>query len=180
MPIRNIYLAERGQRLERVDPDIQKALLKRAAVLPSKDRLLVELLVRGETPRRQIAELLKLTPGTVCRRAQRLSRRLYSPLVIALFDNKCPLSDEYRQLGVEHFLLGMPTRQIAEKHEMPVTQVRRALTTISGWFRGVTSGYRRFQSPPRRYRRPRPTPDPPDQSDPIASSDAPVPPPPPR
>src|SRR5207249_4016057 len=110
----------------------QKALLKRAAVLPNEDRLLVELLVRGETPRRQIAEILNLTPGTVCRRAQRLCRRLYSPLVIALFDDKCPLPDEYRQLGVEHFLLGMPPRHIAEKHQMTVGQVRHMLTTISG------------------------------------------------
>src|SRR4051812_40729700 len=143
MTIRSTYLAERGRRIEPIDPDMQKALLQRAAVLPSEDRVLIELLIRGQTPRRKIAEILNRTPGTVCRRIQRLCQRLHNPLVIALFDEKCPLPGDYRQLGVEHFLLGLRGRQPAERHRMPLTQVRRMLTTISGWFRGATSGYRR-------------------------------------
>jgi hypothetical protein len=143
MPISNLHLVEQGQRLQRADGDSRKALLARAAVLPTEDRILIELLVRGDTPRRKIAEILKRPPGTISRRIQRLTQRLHNPLVIALFDPRCPLSAEFRQLGVEHFLIGLPARVLAERHRMPITQVRRALITISGWFRGVTSGYRR-------------------------------------
>src|SRR2546421_10394578 len=70
------------------DSASEAALLQRAALLPPEDRLLIELLQRNTT-RRQIADILKQPPGTVCRRIQRLGRRLHNPVVIALLDPRC-------------------------------------------------------------------------------------------
>ena len=129
---------ERGtqRRIESDELIAAKQVLARAALLPEKDRLLVELALRRVTHRR-IGELMKLPPGTVTRRIQRLSKRLHDPLVIALLDERCPLEPDVRQLGVERFLIGMTEREVSARHEIKRDQVKRRLEYIQGWFRGL-------------------------------------------
>ena len=129
---------ERGtqRRIESDDLIAAKKVLARAALLPEKDRLLVELALRRVTHRR-IGELMKLPPGTVTRRIQRLSKRLHDPIVIALLDERCPLEPDVRQLGVERFLIGMTEREVSARHEIKRDQLKRRLEYIQGWVRGL-------------------------------------------
>ncbi len=122
-------------RVESQDLEAAKAVLGRAALLPAGDRLLVELAMRRVTHRR-IGELLKLPPGTVTRRIQRLSKRLHDPVVVALLDPRCPLEPDIRQLGVERLLIRMTEAELAGKHELRREEVKKRLQYINGWHRG--------------------------------------------
>jgi hypothetical protein len=133
---------ERAQRVE-VQDDRKRIqeVLKRAALLPEPDRLLVELALRN-TSHRRIAEILKLAPGSVTRRLRKLSRRLQDPMVIALLHESCPLPADLRQMGVEHLLLGMNAKQLAAKHQLHPSELRKRLGFLNGWHHGVDSGRR--------------------------------------
>ena len=128
--------AARGRNGPRVSADVDGAdaeILRRARLLLPRDRSIIELTVRNRASRQAIARTLGLAPGTVSRRLQRLSARLHDPLVIALLDPACPLAPEYRQVGVEHFLQGLPARHIADKHRMGEVQVRAMIALIRQW-----------------------------------------------
>jgi hypothetical protein len=64
-------------------------------------------------------------------------RRLKRPIVGALSDRRCPLAPEYRTIGIELHLTGLTTREIADKHRMPVAEVRRVLAFVDGWAKGA-------------------------------------------
>lgn len=114
------------------------ALVKRVALLPTRDRAIVELTLRASLSRAGIARALGVTPGQVSRRLRVLYARLHDPLVVALADDRCPLAPEYRQLGIEHFLLGCRVPRLADKHRLPQGEVRRMLAYLRGWQKGVT------------------------------------------
>ncbi|HEX8521543.1 MAG TPA: hypothetical protein VF669_04745 [Tepidisphaeraceae bacterium] len=129
-------------------PDNQqrlKAALKRAALLPEQDRLLIELVLRN-TPKRRIAELLKRTPGNVCRRIDKLCRRLYDPVVISLMNEKCPLPADLRQMGVERLLLGMNCKEIGQKHGMGPREVKKRLEFLTAWHQGLGAAKRLWET----------------------------------
>ena len=119
------------------------ALLKRVAVLPPRDRAIVELTLSAKLSRAHIGRAFGLAGGQVSRRLRVLYARLHDPLVIALFEDGCPLAAEYRQLGIEHFLLAQPAQHLADKHRMSSTEVRRILTFIRGWHKGLSAASRR-------------------------------------
>jgi len=140
MPLRDNYRLDR-MLIETPHPrptlrearQASEALLKRAALLAPADRALVELAVGSSASQRQLATVLRMDAGTVTRRLKRLLGRLYDPLVLSLLDPRNPLPPEYRQLGVEHLLQGLSARQLADRHQMPVSQVHRILSQIRGW-----------------------------------------------
>jgi hypothetical protein len=108
-------------------------------LLAPDDRRLLDLALKYRVPHRQIGSALNLPAGTVTRRLKRLLARLHDPLVNALADPNCPLSQEYRQLGLEHFLQGQPTARLADLHQMSPLQVRRILEFVRGWHRGFSA-----------------------------------------
>jgi len=118
------------------DDRATRKLMQRAALLLPSDRVLVELALRRVT-HRQIATLLKMAPGTVTRRIQRLSRRLHDPLVVALLDEKCPLEPDIRQLAVEKLLIGLSEAQLAAKHELSLSELKKRLGFVTGWHQGI-------------------------------------------
>lgn len=113
------------------------ALIRRVALLPTRDRAIVELTLRSNLSRTGIARALDITPGQVSRRLRVLYARLHDPLVLALFEQRCPLAAEYRQLGIEHHLLGLSPRELADKHRLPSGEVRRMLVYLRGWHNGA-------------------------------------------
>jgi DNA-directed RNA polymerase specialized sigma24 family protein len=117
---------------------LSPSLKQRLELLPTRDRAIVELTMRANLSRSGIARALGVTPGQISRRLRVLYARLHDPLVVALFDPRCPLAPEYRQLGTEHFLLGIKARELAEKHQIPVSEVRRMLVYLRGWQKGAT------------------------------------------
>ncbi|MGH7215212.1 MAG: hypothetical protein ACREIT_10660 [Tepidisphaeraceae bacterium] len=118
----------------------QKEVLLRAQLLEREDRLLVDLAVRGRRSHYQIARLIGIDRGNVTRRLRRLSIRLHDPLVVALIDQDCPLRAELRLLALEHYLGGKTIRHLADRHEMTLNEVKRALEYVRGWHRGVRDG----------------------------------------
>lgn len=114
-------------------------LLRRSKFLLKPDRQLIELCVRGGISRRQMGELLGLPGGTVSRRIQKILARLQDPISAALLDPSCPLADEYRQLGIEHFVQGHTVLHLADLHRMKRPAVTSVLDFIRGWQRGLQS-----------------------------------------
>jgi DNA-directed RNA polymerase specialized sigma24 family protein len=121
------------------DPDAE--LFRRARFLLPDDRLLLELAFKNHLSIRQIARLHNKPAGTISRKIMRLCKRLRDPAVVVLIDPAfvIPLRDEYRTLGVEHLLKGLSARQLADRHQMPVAEVRRIVSYIDGWCKGVIS-----------------------------------------
>src|SRR5689334_13769127 len=121
---------ERARRVEDVSEAQSrqrlKEVLKRAELLPEQDRLLIEMVLR-QVPRRRIAELLQCEAGTLCRRINRICARLYDPVVLALMHQQCPLAPEIRQVGVEKFLLGATLKDLARKHQVDTSEIKKRL-----------------------------------------------------
>ena len=118
----------------------QEDVLRRAQLLLDRDRTLVELALRNNASHRQLARTLNTTCGTITRRLHRLGARLHDPLVIALLREDCPVKPELRQVGVEHLLQGLTLRQIADRHRMTISEVRRILTYLRGWHSAARTG----------------------------------------
>jgi DNA-directed RNA polymerase specialized sigma24 family protein len=116
-----------------IHPDAQAEVLRRAALLPEADRAIVHMSLKAGATRHMIGRALGLNPGTITRRLQRIGARLHDPLVIALLDRSCPLVDEYRQIGIEHFLQGLSTHAIGQKHRLSHDRVRRMLNAVRLW-----------------------------------------------
>jgi len=114
-------------------------LLGRAALLDDRDRLLVELALRNGASNRQLGRVLGIPAGTVSRRLRRLLRRLHEPIVAALTEPSINLPPEYRQLGIEHFVRGLTSGQLADLHQMNVRRVQQMLTHLRGWHEGLSS-----------------------------------------
>lgn len=115
-------------------------LRSRLRLLLPQDRQIVELVLGGKVSRRQAAALVGVAPGTLARRIQRLSRRLHDPLVVALVERPLGLPEELRQLGIEYFLQGLSTRELAELHRMPRRRVQQMVEFVRMWKRCWGSG----------------------------------------
>jgi DNA-directed RNA polymerase specialized sigma24 family protein len=127
-------------------PDVWNArseLLERSAHLLPDDRRLIELVVKNQLSQRQLAELLDIPAGTVCRRVRKLINRMCDPMVIALLATSNPVPPEHRQLAIEYWLQGQTKLQLAELHQMPLSEVVRMLEFVRGWHRATTTLSRR-------------------------------------
>jgi len=115
-------------------------LMERIELLPRRDRAIVELTLRAGLSRADIARAMNMSAGAVSRRFRSLYARLHDPLVAALFDPRCPLAAEYRQLAIEHFLQGVSAPALADEHQLPTEQVRKMLAHVRWWHRGINAG----------------------------------------
>jgi DNA-directed RNA polymerase specialized sigma24 family protein len=123
--------------------DAHATLLSRATMLLDEDQMLLELALKNRLTHRQLARLMHVPSGTICRRIRRLTNRLCDPMIVALLDANCPLPPEHRQLAVEHMLHRRSAPELADRHRIPVGQVRRMLEYVRGWHRGTVSAPRR-------------------------------------
>ena len=119
--------------------EVVERLRDRIDLLLPNDRILIELVLSGAVTRARAAELLGVPAGTVSRRVKRVSERLYNPIVGALMEPRCPLSPDYRQVGVEHFLTGLTLGALAAKHGIGPREVRRRIEFVRGWYRGLVA-----------------------------------------
>lgn len=117
-----------------------EALKARVQLLDPPDRVLMELVPTGMRSIRQVARMLDANPGTLSRRMRTVWRRINHPLVNHLMGRQCVLSAEYRQLGIERYMLGMSAQVIAERHRMKASDVRRILEYLRGYARGLGIG----------------------------------------
>jgi DNA-directed RNA polymerase specialized sigma24 family protein len=111
--------------------------LRRAAQLLPDDRVLIELVLQRRLSFRQVATILKLTPGTISRRVRRISARMTDPIVDSLLDNRRHLTRQYREVGLAYFLQGQSVPRIGRTHDLPANEVRQILTFLRIWHRGM-------------------------------------------
>ena len=114
-------------------------VLARADYLLPDDRQLVRLAFENNLTHRQLAELLGVPAGTVCRRIGRAVARLCDPLVGALLAKSNPLPQEHRQLAIEYWLQGLSRTELCQKHRLPMARVHRMLEFVQGWHRATQS-----------------------------------------
>jgi DNA-directed RNA polymerase specialized sigma24 family protein len=108
-------------------------------LLSDKDRVLVEMALKHNLSRRQMAVILGLTPGTITRKIRRVIQRLNDPLIAAVADPVCTLSPEHRQIAIEYFLHRHSVADLARRHALSKNEVRTMLDYVRGWHRGLTS-----------------------------------------
>ena len=126
-----------GPRAANLEP--AEELWERISLLHPADRILLELYFRARASYRQIGRIVNRPPGSVNRAIRRLGRRLHDPLVLTLLHPDCPLDPVYRQIGVEHFLSGLPVPQLARQHDLPAARVRRIVHFVRSWHRGLAA-----------------------------------------
>lgn len=121
--------------------DIERArvIVRRARVLPAKEKLLLELALIQRLSHRQIAVALGRPVGSVSRQISRLVRRLSDPLIVALLDDACPIDPDVRWPAV-HRLIGLSSPSaIAAEFQINPTALRRHVTYVRGWHSGLTT-----------------------------------------
>ena len=116
-------------------PDLKRLL----NLLSEKDRVLVEMALKHNLSRRQIAVILGLTPGTITRKIRRVVNRLNDPLIAALANPTCTLSAEHRQIAIEYFLHRQSVADLSRQHALSKNEVRTILDYVRGWHRGISS-----------------------------------------
>ena len=118
------------------------ALRQRIGLLLPDDSAIAELVLCEGASHRQIATLLKVTPGQVSRLIRRIGNRLHDPRVSALLHPDCPLDPDDRQVGVERWLQDKNVKQLAAEHACSAAEIRRRLDAINFWFRGLVAARR--------------------------------------
>jgi DNA-directed RNA polymerase specialized sigma24 family protein len=139
MNVSRPQILEYGQHVRAAETN---AIRERIALLLPPDRALAELVLRDGATHRQIARLLKITPGQVSRRVRGIGKRLHDPRVVALLHPDCPLEPEYRQVGVERFLQDRSVHDLAAAHACPAAEIRRKLVAINFWYRALLAARR--------------------------------------
>jgi len=125
---------------EKVDlgrKSLQESVLERAELLPDDERMAFLLTIRGHLTREEVSGLAGVNKGTVTRRLQRASARLYDPVVVALSDPRCTLSRKHRDIGLGRLLGRRNIDDLAAEHHISSKQVRRMLDYVNGWYQGM-------------------------------------------
>ena len=133
-------ILETGKHVRDLQLALPEGLFKRIELLKHEDRLLIELALSSRASTRRIAGLLHCSAACVSRRLRRINARLHDPVVLAMLHPACPLDPAYRQIGVERLLCHHSTRELAERHQRPVTEIRRIVHLVQLWYRGVAAG----------------------------------------
>jgi hypothetical protein len=130
-------LEERSGRT-RAEPQHDHALQRAAHLLPD-DRVLVEMVLQHRMSLRQVATILKQTPGTISRRLRRITNRMTNPIVDALLDSNLHVAAQYRRLGIAYFLQGQSIPTLARAHQLPADEVKQIITFLRVWHRGMSA-----------------------------------------
>jgi DNA-directed RNA polymerase specialized sigma24 family protein len=136
MNVSRPQILEYGTHIRAVE---NNAIRERIELLLDDDRVLAQLVLRDGATHRQIAMLLKVTPGQVSRRVRAIGKRLRDPRVTALLHPHCPLEPEYRQVGVERFLQDRSVKELAAERACSTAEIRRKLDAINFWYRGLVA-----------------------------------------
>lgn len=121
---------------------LSPAMVLRAREMEPSDQLFLELALDVNHTHRDVARVVGCSTGTVSRRLRTLMNRLRDPLVVALFDRRLPLPQDYREIGIDHFLRGRTSREIAELRGLTRFQVSQLIHFMRSWFKGLCANHR--------------------------------------
>ena len=114
------------------DTIVRAILLRRAQLLPTIDRRLVELSIAGHTIR-ELARMLGRHPGSISRRLNALRHRLADETVAALADHWADLPDHYRRIGISRYILGRPVRVLARQFALTQSEIIEIIGYLRAW-----------------------------------------------
>lgn len=106
-------------------------------LLPAEERRLIELLFVHNLSHRAAAAELKLAPGVVSRRIQRLRNMLASPTIRAIAENLDSLAPEIRQVAVDHYFNRIGLKLLCERTGATRRAMQSRLDFIRGWARAL-------------------------------------------
>jgi hypothetical protein len=106
-------------------------------LLPAEDRRLIELLLVRGLSHRAAAMELRVAPGVVSRRIQRLRKLVASPTVRAVAEHVESLAIPARQIAVDHFFSRMSVKLICDRQCLTRREVQAQLDFIRGWARAL-------------------------------------------
>mgnify|MGYP000470231010 CR=1 FL=1 len=113
------------------------AMRDRIALLGVGDQLFLQMILDEGKTLREVARLVGCDPGNVSRRLRALLKRLRDPLVLALCDKRCPIPADYREIGLDYFLRGQTSREIAHARNLSRFAVMQVVHFMRSWFRGL-------------------------------------------
>jgi hypothetical protein len=119
-------------RLDRDRLSTHHILLQRAIHLPAADQSLLRLALEGRTFR-DLSCIFRHSPGSLCRRVNRLLARLRHPVVAAICDFPADLPNLHRQVGIERFLLRRPIPRIAADLGQTIPEITAILTYLTAF-----------------------------------------------
>ncbi len=122
--------------------DRQALLLERAQLLDEPDRTLLRMAIKSQMTVREIALVHGRNHGSIARRVRLIKRRLCDPIVVALLDERCPLSRIDREVALDHYLRSRPVACIIRQRQLSRREIARSLDHVRGWFDGCREGAR--------------------------------------
>lgn len=117
---------------------LKSSLRARAALLPTPDRLLLEMIYIDTLTIRRVATLVGSDAGSVSRRARLLFKRLFSPFMSAVMDNAEHLSPVQQKIAAHRFVSRRGSRDIAIDLGITRYEFSTELAFVRGWYRGRT------------------------------------------
>ncbi len=122
-------LADRADLLEQR----RQTMLRRARFLPPEDQFILNAILCRHMTMRDLSSQLGHSAGTICRRFRKMLHCLGSPMVTALLDTPDGLAENYRQIGIDRFLLGLSLSSIALRHAIGRHEIMGILAYLRLW-----------------------------------------------
>jgi len=116
---------------------LSASMIHRMSELELSDQFFLQLALQDGKTLREVAKIVGCTTGTASRRFKALMKRLRDPLVVALFERRCPLPEDYREIGLDYFLRRRKSREIAELRLVTRFQVMQIIHFMRSWFSGL-------------------------------------------
>jgi predicted DNA-binding protein YlxM (UPF0122 family) len=102
----------------------------RVGLLTGKDRTLMQMYLDNANTFSQMARLAGVNETSIARRIHKLVRRLLDGQYITCLRNRDKLTEEQVEMARDYFVLGLPMREIADRHEATYYIVRQTMKQI--------------------------------------------------
>ncbi|MCJ7730559.1 MAG: hypothetical protein MUO27_11890 [Sedimentisphaerales bacterium] len=102
----------------------------RVGLLTGKDRVLMQMYLDNANTYRQMARLAGVNEANVARRIHKLIRRLLDGQYITCLRSRANLTEEQIEMARDYFVVGLPMREIADRHGTTYYVVRQTMKQI--------------------------------------------------
>jgi len=102
----------------------------RVDLLTGKDRVLMQMYLDNSSTFSQMARLAGVNEANVARRIHKLIRRLLDGQYITCLRSRDKLTEKQIEMARDYFVLGLPMREIADRHGATYYVVRQTMKQI--------------------------------------------------
>lgn len=108
-------------------------VLRRAELLPREDREIFRLVMERGASLRELALARGKNAGSISRWVRTVERRLMGSVARALAHRGSELTGDFRQIAVEHFLLGKSQKALIREYGLPRKHLLAIISFVQGW-----------------------------------------------